>query len=334
MGIPDILNNGTHETISPEFNHGVIEVLFMTVVLISLVANGAAIPIIYKYQREQIMGFLLLSKSIGNVLSIIGIIPYAMSTYIIKLINLDNHRVLCSLEEGIIFYVFSGVSLSTLCIISYTRYKAIKMPIKWLTVPKTSIKCLCYLGWLVPLFLMAPSAISYRFSKEKQRCLRHWEQINGKLYSIAMALLSFCFPMIFLLMTLIILYVQEKYGSRLIQTTKKIKNSRSKMFWRAQRGVRYLIISFNFCWTPFIVYWILANTVHIFPINNQGQDKKTMFARITVLISSINSAIDPFLYGIGNTTLPREAIKLLNFIKSKFIPNRRTQCPVNMNNMG
>ena len=177
---------------SPDFNHVVIEVLFMMVVLISLVANSAAIPIIYKYQREQIMGFLLLSKSIANVLSIIGIIPYAMSAYVIKLMNLDNHRVLCSLEEGTIFYVFTAVSLFTLCIISYTRYKSIKTPIKWLTVPKTSIKRLCYLAWLVSLSIMVPSAISYRFSKEKQRCLRHWEQINGKLYSIVLALLAFC----------------------------------------------------------------------------------------------------------------------------------------------
>ena len=140
--------------------------------------------------------------------------------------------------------------------------------------------------------------------------------------------------MIFLLMTLIILYVQEKYGSKLLRITKKSKNSRRKMFWQAQRGVHYLIISFNFCWTPFIVYWILASIVNIFPINNQGQEKKTMFARITTLISAIYSAIDPFLHGIGNTTLPREAIKFINFIKSKFIPNRRKESQVNMNNMG
>ena len=216
----------------------------------------------------------------------------------------------------------------------HTQYKSVKTPMKWLTVPKTSIKCLCYLAWVVSLLIMVPSAITYRFSKEKQRCLRHWEQINGKLYSIALALISFCFPMIFLLMTLIILHVQEKYGSGIIQITKKSKNSRSKMFWQAQRGVRYLIISFNFCWTPFLVYWILANIVHIFPINNQGQDKKNMFSRITMLISSIYSAIDPFLYGIGNTTLPREAIKLLNFIKSKFLPNRQKESPINMKNMG
>lgn len=290
------------------FNHVLIDIAFSLTIIISLIANTTAIYILYERNKQntRIINFLLKNLSSANILSAIGIIPLTLSMHIKPLINETNDTIICNFIQGTSFFITSGVSLLTLCVISYSRYSSLDSMRRGGAVSKTKVKIACALVWLISVILLIPSYQTYSYNGEKNICVRDWGDINGTAYSICIGLITFTFPIIFLFLILLKLRDKDKKSildCKISLSSSLQRNKRHHKFRIAQKRVHYLIASFLCSWAPFLLYWNLANTIKVFPETNDGKLLKNKLSKICILISTCNMVIDPFLYGLGNTAL-------------------------------
>jgi len=145
------------------FNHVLIDIAFSLTIIISLIANTTAIYILYERNKQntRIINFLLKNLSSANILSAIGIIPLTLSRHIKPLINETNDTIICNFIQGTSFFITSGVSLLTLCVISYSRYSSLDSMRRGGAVSKTKVKIACALVWLISVILLIPSYQTY-----------------------------------------------------------------------------------------------------------------------------------------------------------------------------
>ena len=269
--------------------------MFFGISLITLTANFSVFLLLWQQNNKRIMNTLLLNLSFADFFAGIGIAPYALSHYFKQLFT-GNKMFACTMMEGTMYFFCSGVSLLTLCTISYVRYLAIKYPTHEVNIKRRTIRIICAVMWLISAVVLVPNTVS--FKGEGYTCERNWHRINGRVYSIIVALLTFCFPTFFLLLALAIIMAKSR-NSVFSELCNQSSEIRRRNFRYAIKRLFYMIFTFLLCWIPFLVYWILANVLDCV----QDKEVKTLLGRVTMLMSSVNPAVDPFLYNIGDSSL-------------------------------
>ena len=151
--------------------------------------------------------------------------------------------------EGLgFFFIASGVSLFTLCGISYNRFLAVRYPLKRnLRMSRRSAIIFSILAWVICTVIMVPSLRSFRYESEFTSCIRSWAPINGTSYRLFLLFAGTIFPTVFLLMSYLAILFHARKRPQLESSSKPKSVIKLK---KAERLVGILILIYFICWIP------------------------------------------------------------------------------------
>ncbi len=289
----------------------VINFLYVLITLVNFTGNGVMIYLIIRHRHLRTpINCLLMNLGACDIIAGVSIYPYVFLKDISQLSSTAGVlNVICSLTEGLsLFFVASGVSLSTLCAVSFYRYALIRFPLRamW-TRSKRAVKILVALMWLVSITVILPSAVTYRYSPRLDVCVRDWLGMNNAIYRSLTLFITMILPTILL----ILCYLALRIARRKITRISDANTNRIKMMKRGEQLVTMLLANFVICWTPFFIYWAIATFTPSFPLTYSGQTRMLKWVRITVLFAAVNSSIDPILFAASNREMRKKAKKLL-----------------------
>ena len=287
--------------------HISIITLYVTATLVNICGNSLVWKAVVNNKKLlNPINYLLLNLSLADMVSGISVYPYLFILNVGKVF--DNSRKqarLCMVTEGLgLFFIASGVSLFTLCGISYNRFVAVRYPLKTnFQMGRKSAVVFSVLAWVICIAIMAPNMISFKYNSKFNSCIRNWGHVNGKAYRILLLLAGTIFPTLFLLMSYIAILFQARQRT-IIDT--EAKSKRSFVLKKAERMVGVLILVYLICWLPFSIFWTLRSVSNYFPRTVEGLIKSNRWLRTTVLFCVLNGTIDPFVYIFGSSKINEE----------------------------
>ena len=194
--------------------HIAISALYVTTTLINFCGNSLVWKAVLSNKKLwNAMNYLLLNLSLADMLSGISAYPYLFILDVGKVFAKPRKQAfLCMVTEGLsFFFIASGVSLMTLCAISYNRFLAVKFPFKnYLRMSRKSAVIFIILAWIICTAIMVPGMISFRYDSELIACVRNWGPINGKAYRLFVLLSGTIFPTLFLFMSYLAIICQAR----------------------------------------------------------------------------------------------------------------------------
>eukprot|EP00794_Sanderia_malayensis_P018288 gene18286-20111_t len=313
--------------IFPSFVEAILNFFYVVVSLIGIVGNSLIIYLIAtKKVNRTAFNILLTNLSVADLIASISLYPYVF-------ISLKGHDVsnvvgtiFCDFTVGLaLFFICASVSLLSLTIISINRFICINYPLKFVWHQGvTSSKILVVASWFIAVCSILPVLASFKYNKDWGICEREWpEIIDGQLYSIITTILGFGVPVTVLFYTFIVTLKNMRIKVNDLQLSHQL-NRRSRK--KTIRLLGWLIIVFCACWAPFWIYWILSRSTRIFDEGNLGDYQRMRAIRFTVLIASINSSADPFLYGLFGEQF-KGALRMLfrsTRIRQRYSSSRKT----------
>ena len=301
--------------------HVVLCCLYIIVFIINAIGNLAVwLTVPFKKNLRSPMNYFLLNLSLTHFLSGIFTLLFCF-TLDVGYYHTDQFRlkVLCSITEGLGFYfVTVGANVFTLCGIALNRFLAIQYPTRQeLRMQKKFVIIFNICTWVVSLAGMVPGLISFRYEKHIRVCLREWSNINPMAYRLAFFFAAIIFPLSFVISSFLAIVWKRKGKHNQIFSGTVPTNRRTHLM-RAERLLGVVILTFLIFWSPFFSYWGLYTVTTKFT-SCEGEIEAMKWIRITVLIASMNSAVDPFIYIIGGSTLRNECKCLLRLIFHKIM---------------
>ena len=300
--------------------HFFLTILYLIAIFVNILGNGIVWKLILRNRHTRSpINIYFLNLSLADMVSAIGLLPYVLLT--------DNHlyqnqtyttkAVMCSFIEGqAIFFLGSGVSLFTLCAISYHRYKAIRCPLSaGMRLRNSTVRIICLFVWCVILTLMIPSSISFTFSVKLEKCTRDWKGMHSTLYRYTASLMSFGLPAIFLAVVFMTLRRSSRVKVVTIAGASGVNNRKMRLK-TAEKVLISLIINLWVSWSPFLIYWILR-TVTKSPPGFSNLNQRERWKKICIFFGLLNGAINPFLFRFHGMVVPREIKNSFVFVIGK-----------------
>lgn len=283
----------------------IIKVMFVLIAVTNILLNASIWKaILSRNTLKTATNYLLLNLSLAHLLGGLGIQPNAFITDLGKYnIHARTKNILCSITDGIWPYVVcSGVALMSLSTTAHKRYLSITRIVQPRYFTKRFAIKLNATMWIVGAAACVPFLISYEYSPTEGRCIRNWGSMNGLACSLTYFFLTMLVPFTSLLRTYIALWRAVK-----IARVADIVASKARIAARrnAEKILRALVLSFVICWSPFLTYWALNHFTQIFKKDIQ---LKLRVSRIVVLLTTLNSCLDPLINIWGSKDV-RETIK-------------------------
>ena len=122
------------------------------------------------------MNYFLLNLSLADILSGISVYPYLFILDVGNVLHRPREQaILCMVTEGLgFFFIASGVSLLTLCGISYNRFFAVKYPLKTKLRMNYGTQAIAFsiLAWIISTATMIPNMRSFQYERNLTSCIR------------------------------------------------------------------------------------------------------------------------------------------------------------------
>ncbi|XP_057296793.1 kappa-type opioid receptor-like [Hydractinia symbiolongicarpus] len=296
------LNKLSNRQFFPPAVQVVVTICYVSLYTVNLVGNVSIWMAIRSRKTLQTpMNYLLLNLSLAHIISGSNIIFFAFVTDTGSLANSQTSlNALCSYTEGLcVYFISAGVYLFTLCAISVNRYVVIKYPTRHeLRMKKKGIIIYSFLAWLLCIGFIIPSIISFRYDRHIKLCERNWRYISHPLvYRISILLISIFLPLTCLIISFGAILWKRFHNADLLNNCAV----RNKNLQRAEKLLGISLFTFLLTWFPFFLYWFLRTFNYFHGCD--GSVSAMKWSRITLLFSTINGAIDPIIYTVGNHNL-------------------------------
>lgn len=303
--------------------HVIISCLFMAVFIFNVIGNiGVWLVVPFKKSLRSPMNYLLLNLTLSHFISGVFALVYCY-TLDVGYVGTDNYyklKTLCSLTEGLgIYFTAAGANMLTLCGIGFNRFLAIQYPTRQeLRMQKNSVVIFSTCTWILSLVIMLPNLMSFRYEKHIQLCVREWGTIHPVAYRLMFLILAVVLPLSFIISSFVAIVWKRKGKSENIFAGGNISVTRTSHLMRAEKLLGAVILTFVIFWSPFFSYWGLYTAGNTF-VGCQGEIDSIKWIRVTVLIASMNSAVDPFIYILGSSVLRREYKQRMHVLYRKLI---------------
>lgn len=294
--------------IFPDTAYFILCALTVLIYAINLTGNAAVIfSILLQKALRTPMNYLLLNLSIIHISSGTNILFFTFVMDTGSVVDTQKSQdLLCGYSEGVGFYsICATVYLFTLCAISVNRFLAVQFPTKKeYRMNKKTVIIYNVLAWFVCAGLASPSFLSFRYNRHLRLCLRQWNNIKHSfVYRIMLIFFAVTVPLVCFLLALSAVIWKRTRSRFNHQNSTSVRTTPLK---KAEKLIALSMLILFICWIPFVIYWCLW-TLGYFP-GCSGSINAMKWIRVTILCSTINGAIDPFLYTCGKTKL-RRAVK-------------------------
>ena len=292
--------------------------IFSTLILtLGLLSNLVVIVLVWKHKHlRSPMNMLLLNMSFGHFISCIALFVfcYVIDTGQMSMVaaTAKSLDLLCGLvtDGNGIYFISAGSYLLTLCAISFNRYSAIRFPAQQnLRMGKRAVLVYNATSWLVAAGWVVPSLISFKYDAVTKLCLRNWKVPNPFVYRLVALMWSIILPLIFLILSFSVIMCKRTENNILNEDAR-----RAVRLQRAEKLLGLLIVTFLFTWAPFFVYWAVYTMTDMF-YGCIGEYRAMSWMRIAIIFSSLNTAIDPFLYTVGSREIRKIVIRTIRKLK-------------------
>ena len=301
--------------------HIMISCLFIVVFIFNIIGNiGIWLVVPFKRTLRSPMNYLLLNLTLSHFISGVFTLVYCF-TLDVAYVGSDSYyklKILCSITEGLgIYNLASGANMLTLCGIGFNRFLAIQYPTRPdLRMRKNSVVIFNTCTWILSSVVMLPNLMSFRYEKHLQLCVREWGTIHPVAYRLMFLILAVVLPLSFLISSFAAIVWKRKKRAKKFFAGGNISITRPSYLMRAEKLLGAVILTFEIFWSPFFFYWGLYTAGNLF-VGCQGEIDAIKWIRVTVLIASMNSAVDPFIYTLGSSVLRREYKLKIRMLYSK-----------------
>ena len=226
-------------------------------------------------------------------------------------------KTLCSITEGLgIFNLASGANILTLCGTGFNRFLAIRYPNRPdLRMRKNSAVIFDTCTWILSSVINLPNIMSFCYKKHLQLCVREWGTIHPVVYRLIYLILAVVLPLSFLVSSFAAIVWKRKKAKKIFAGG-NVSITRTSYLMRAEKLSGAVILTFVIFWSPLFFYWGLYTAGNLF-VGCQGEIDATKWIQVTVLIASMNSTVDPFIYILGSSVLRREYKHRIHKLYSK-----------------
>ncbi|XP_041463925.1 5-hydroxytryptamine receptor 1-like [Lytechinus variegatus] len=324
--------SGTYENVTdferfalrPPKAYLIFQAISLSIILVSTIfGNVAVCYVIYRTRSiNSGTGMCMASLTIADLLRGCIVLPFVIESSV--LLGVWNHGPEISAVVGFLNTLFGSASTMTLAAISLDRFIAIMKPLKYSTIV-TSVRTgiIIAIIWTISVSMATLPLVGwskYQFIPWVCLCVADWTGTRSYAYTYLvltlftpMGILLYCYCNIF--------RIAKRQSRKVVSLERTSFESPRPVFMgrpktRMRRDKKAIIILctvlgvFILCVIPFCVVYLISSY--------NVSDRIFVALGITSLLSFINSAVNPLIYGILNRKFRRVFVEIL--------PNHRCMC--------
>ncbi|XP_022106793.1 histamine H2 receptor-like [Acanthaster planci] len=327
--------DGMKGTLSPPLGYFIFQALFLSIIMIvTILGNVAVCYVVYRTRSiTTVTGMCITSLALADLFRGILVLPFVVIASIFGG-RWTMGDALCSLS-GIGYTLFGTASVMTLAAVSIDRYVAILKPLKYTSIiTSTRAALFICLIWLVSILMALLPILGwsrYSFNPWNGICIANWMEYKpyacfylSVSFVLPFSVLTFCYYKIFKVarhqsrrvMSLEVTSVDGRgstgLGVNLRQRPRKA-NNRPRLVMRKEKKAAMTLFTvmgvFILCVTPY-------NVVHL-AYAFAGTFNLLVALGVTSMLSFVNSAANPLIYGILNRKFRHVFLEVL---KCRYCP--------------
>lgn len=302
---PTITNNNS-DTPIPLLYSEVTLVIYAIVFIVGFLGNTLAIYVVIRYTKMNTVTYMyILNLAVADELYILGIPFQGTNSALSYWPYGDFFCKLCMTTDSMSQFA----SNYCLTLMSIDRFLAVVFPIrsaKW-RKPK-SAKIFSAMVWIVSFLIVLPVPIYSNVQEDFNTCNISWPEPHN-LWSIVFILyttiLGFFGPLVVISLCYLLIVIKVRSASVRVGLTKRRKSER-----KVTRMVVIIVLVFIFCWLPFFT----TNIVNLFYTIPENKTNAAIYFSL-VILTYVNSCVNPILYGFLSENLRQSFRKALCFHK-------------------
>ena len=265
---------------------------------LSIIGNCFVLTICYRRRASSLKWF------IANLA--VADLTFALLT-ILDAVSVFWHwiggQVSCKIQSFLIEACYS-TSIMTLVVISYERVKAVVDPFNARFIDSVSASKKVISLWVISLAFGSPLLHAYRIVREEESgkavCSNEpFGDLERQIYFGIHGVCFFLIPLIYMLYAQFTIFrtlrsrAQRFPGKSCLNTKLKCRHR------KVAKTLTALTLAFVICWSPFVIFRMLKY-FHLW--------HEKHFWRSSQLLTLVNSALDPILYGIYGENLSSKQV--------------------------
>ncbi|EDO31743.1 predicted protein, partial [Nematostella vectensis] len=269
--------------------------LYSSIILIGAVGNGIICWTVFRNKQRRISEFLIANLAVTDLATCVVSIPFDLIERATG--GFPFGSIMCFMVYPL-QTVLMAVSVITLLCMSLERYRIVMSPLRPRMTARMAKICIV-IAWIVPGIVITPYALVLRL--EGKQCLENWpEDWYVKIFTLSIFVLFFVIP----LFAIGISYARagRKLQNDLLRFKKMSDtHSRTHALYLRKRALQKLRITKVFM-LAFVVFTICMFPTHVTWLWHDFGSGRTSDNFYNILVFSsiltyINSAIDPFIFG-------------------------------------
>ncbi|XP_072037492.1 histamine H2 receptor-like [Amphiura filiformis] len=310
--------------VNPSQGYYIFQAIFLFVVMVITILGNVAVCYVVHRTRSitTVTGMCITSLAIADMLRGGLILPFVIiSSAAVGSWQLSD--VACSLL-GMGYTLFGSASVMTLAAVSIDRYYAILKPLQYTTIVTTSraavFLCLIWILSLLMALLPIIGWSEYIFLPWNTVCISNW--LTYKSYGYFYLTVSFFIPFSILVFCYYKIYVVARHQSRRVASLEmsstqafrpnvggggqKPRNKQRLVMKKEKKAAMTLFAVmgvFILCVTPYCI-------VHLAYAYHKTQNL-LIAVGVTSMLSFVNSAANPLIYGILNRKFRRVFVEVM-----------------------
>ncbi|XP_022789386.1 C-X-C chemokine receptor type 1-like [Stylophora pistillata] len=263
---------------------------YSIVFLLSVMGNSFVLSVCYRSIKRNVcsLKWFIASLALADLtfvfLSILDLISY-LWTWI-------GGQISCKLQSFFIEAIYT-VSITTLCIISYERLKAVVVPLHTIAINPSCIYGKLIASWIISMVVASPLLYAYQIQPDKNgkvSCTNNkFGDLGRQVYYGFHTIFFFLVPLSYMIYVQCKIFISLRLSTKVFPIRNTLTTARSKRHLKAAKRLLALTTAFAACWSPFIcvrglIYIHLADDGYIW--------------KASQLLIFLNTVLDPILYGI------------------------------------
>lgn len=207
---------------------------------------------------------------------------------------------------GNFIWIGGAASIFCLVVIAFERRQVVLHPYNVCRNPRENgckLKALILTSWLFAFILNVPLFFVMKYDKDIDFCVEEWP---GPSFPVGYGIVWFMAAGIVPITLMVILYTMVVYHLW-IKNSNSLVIHRRRVLLARRRATKVAItvtVIYAVCWLPILFSYLLAFTA-------SDHEYGSMIYRATVLLSCLNSSVNPFVYGLQSSRFRRYARQAL-----------------------
>ena len=284
-----------------------ITAAFCFLVIADLAGNSLVCAVVLRNRVMRTpMNHLLVNLAVADMTVAVFIAARYIFTLIFAHPKGTTGDVVCQLITGETFvWVGALASAFSLVCIALERYLAIKFPYdERKRITTTKLKRIVVLGWVLAASWNMPLFMYARYDPASEFCLFQWPAANfAQIHSPLCAIVYGALP----ITIMIYLYSKLVYKLWFRPTGTSTMAQQNKLHYckKSARLVITVSVVYSICWIPNVVVYVFSSF-----------SKQQLYSAVhttSIVLVTLNSAINPVLYGWQSDRFRKHMVALLPF---------------------